>query len=31
MPESGVPHNLIEDEEINDYAFVGDITEVKKI
>lgn len=29
MPESGVPPQLIsEEEEASDYAFVGDITEV---
>ena len=30
MPESGVPLELIEEDDIRDYAFVGDITEVKK-
>jgi hypothetical protein len=28
MPDSGVPEHLIEGDDISDYAFVGDITEV---
>jgi hypothetical protein len=28
MPESGVPPELIEEDDVYDYAFVGDITEV---
>ena len=28
MPENGVPPHLIEEEEVTDYAFVGDISEV---
>jgi hypothetical protein len=28
MPETGVPQQLIEEDDIHDYAFIGDITEV---
>ena len=31
MPESGMPLELIEEDDVRDYAFIGDITEVKKI
>ena len=31
MPESGVPPELIEEDDVCDYAFVGDISEVIRL